>query len=42
VLEARARRTGEECGVVRLVSGEERVAEGAAQLVLAPVFGQDG
>ncbi|MEV5363039.1 ROK family transcriptional regulator [Streptomyces cellulosae] len=42
VLEARARRTGEECVGVGLVSGEERVAEGAAQLVLAPVFGQDG
>lgn len=42
VLEARARRTGEECVGVGLVSGESRVAEGAAQLVLAPVFGQDG
>ncbi|MGA5796308.1 ROK family protein [Streptomyces cellulosae] len=42
VLEARARRTGEERVGVGLVSGEERVAEGAAQLVLAPVFGQDG
>ncbi|MEV5336331.1 ROK family transcriptional regulator [Streptomyces werraensis] len=41
VLEARARRTGEECAAVRSVSGEGRVAEGAAQLVLAPVFGQD-
>ncbi|GGQ94570.1 transcriptional regulator [Streptomyces griseorubens] len=42
VLEARARRTGEERVGVGLVSGESRVAEGAAQLVLAPVFGQDG
>ncbi|MER7709349.1 ROK family transcriptional regulator [Streptomyces werraensis] len=42
VLEARARRTGEECAAVRSVPGEGRVAEGAAQLVLAPVFGQDG
>ncbi|MGW8790023.1 ROK family protein [Streptomyces althioticus] len=42
VLEARARRTGEECVGVGLVAGESRVAEGAAQLVLAPVFGQDG
>ncbi|MGA5110690.1 ROK family transcriptional regulator [Streptomyces pseudogriseolus] len=42
VLEARARRTGEGSVGVRVVSGEGRVAEGAAQLVLAPVFGQDG
>ncbi|MFJ8184386.1 ROK family protein [Streptomyces sp. NPDC096105] len=42
VLEARARRTGEEGVAVRVVPGEGRVAEGAAQLVLAPVFGQDG
>ncbi|MEU1080980.1 ROK family transcriptional regulator [Streptomyces sp. NPDC005908] len=43
VLEARARRTGEEGVPVRVVPGEGRgVAEGAAELVLAPVFGQDG
>ncbi|MGA4962571.1 ROK family protein [Streptomyces pseudogriseolus] len=42
VLEARARRTGEGGVGVRVVAGEGRVAEGAAQLVLAPVFGQDG
>ncbi|MER7737410.1 ROK family transcriptional regulator [Streptomyces sp. NPDC096538] len=43
VLEARARRTGEEGVPVRVVPGEGRgVAEGAAELVLAPVFGRDG
>ncbi|MEW2076633.1 ROK family transcriptional regulator [Streptomyces sp. NPDC012403] len=38
VLDARARRTGDAAVPVRVVGGE--VAEGAAQLVLAPVFGR--
>ncbi|MFJ3983095.1 ROK family transcriptional regulator [Streptomyces fungicidicus] len=38
VLDARARRTGDAAVAVRVVGGE--VAEGAAQLVLAPVFGR--
>ncbi|MFF7854895.1 ROK family protein [Streptomyces sp. NPDC007904] len=41
VLDARARRTGDTPVPVRIASGPGRgVAEGAAQLVLAPVFGR--
>ncbi|MEV7243814.1 ROK family transcriptional regulator [Streptomyces sp. NPDC093248] len=42
VLAARARREGvaEGCVPVRVVGGERVVAEGAAQLLLAPVFGR--
>ncbi|QEU85921.1 ROK family transcriptional regulator [Streptomyces viridosporus] len=41
VLDARARRTGDAPVPVRLASGDGRgVAEGAAHLVLAPVFGR--
>ncbi|WP_373432356.1 ROK family protein [Streptomyces afghaniensis] len=41
VLEARARRTGEDAVPVRVAPGGERVvAAGAAQLVLGPVFGR--
>ncbi|MFH0518853.1 ROK family protein [Streptomyces sp. M41] len=41
VLDERARRAGEEAVPVRVASGGEReVAEGAAQLLLAPLFGR--
>ncbi|MGX1562036.1 ROK family protein [Streptomyces sp. NPDC055506] len=43
VLEARARRTGQEAVPVRVAPGGGRVvAAGAAQLVLGPVFGRGG
>jgi predicted NBD/HSP70 family sugar kinase len=43
VLDARARRTGEDAVPVRIAPGAGReVAEGAAQLLLAPLFGRGG
>ncbi|MFD7434192.1 ROK family protein [Streptomyces sp. NPDC059861] len=43
VLAERARRTGEEAVPVRIAEGGSRaVAEGAAQLLLAPLFGRGG